>query len=717
MKQVIQNDRSRSTEVLEVPAPRVRSGSVLVSTAASLISAGTEKTAVDFGHKSLLEKARSRPDLVKQVLERVAKDGLRPTLEAVKSRLDMPIPLGYSCAGKVLEVGRGAEEFSVGQRVACAGAGYANHAEVVVVPQNLVVPVPDEVSFEDAAYVTLGAIALQGVRIADLRLGERVAVIGLGLLGQLAVQILHASGCHVIGIDLDRSKVALARELGAEASVARSDDVQAAVAGFTGGIGVDAVLITAATSSNDPIELAGEISRDRGRVSLVGAVRMDVPRESFYMKELELRLSRSYGPGRYDPAYEEKGHDYPIGYVRWTERRNMEEFLRLIAAGHVTPSRLNTHSFPIDDAGTAYRLIGGEMDEPYLGILLTYPDSARHAVQRTVELRPRSMSTGRIGLGFIGAGSFGKATLLPRFAKGHDVEMVGVATATGPSARSTGEAFGFQLCTTDASELLRDDRIGAVVITTRHGSHARYVIDALQAGKAVFVEKPLALDEAELAAILEAQAESGQIVTVGFNRRFSPLARALRKEFANAGPLAIHYRVNAGPIPPAHWIHDPEQGGGRIIGEVCHFVDLVQYLAADEVVEAFAYSLGGPQGATHDTVSVVLKMRDGGVASIDYFATGDKSYPKERVEVFGGGVVGVLDDFRTLTIQRGGKATQSGGKAQDKGFDDEIAAFLQGLRSGEAPISMASLARTTRVTFAIEESLHTGAAVRIDEAY
>jgi polar amino acid transport system substrate-binding protein len=713
MKQVIQNDRSRATRVLEVPEPRVRSGSVLVRTAASLISAGTEKTAVDFGNKSLLEKARSRPDLVKQVLERVAKDGIRPTLDAVMNRLDMPIPLGYSCAGVVEEVGRGAEEFSAGQRVACAGAGYANHAEVEVVPRNLTVPIPDGVSFEDAAYVTLGAIALQGVRVADVRLGDRVAVIGLGLLGQLAVQILRASGCHVLGIDLDPSKVELARELGAEVAVLRSDDVLAAVASFTGGVGVDAVVITAAANSNDPIELAGEICRDRGRVSMVGAVRMDVPRQSYYMKELELRLSRSYGPGRYDPAYEENGHDYPIGYVRWTERRNMEEFLRLVAAGHVTPSRLNTHRFPIGVAGAASRLIGGEVDEPYLGILLTYPEAAERRGTRVVELRPRSAATGTLGLGFIGAGSFGKATLLPRFARGADVEMVGIATATGPSARATGEKFGFQLCTTDASELLRDHRVDAVVVTTRHGSHARYVVDALRAGKAVFVEKPLALDEEELGAILDAQAETGGLVTVGFNRRFSPLSRALRKEFSNAGPLAIHYRVNAGPIPPTHWVHDPEQGGGRIVGEVCHCVDLVQDLADDEVVELFAQGLGGPLGATHDTVSIVLRMRGGSVASIGYFATGDRSYPKERVEVFGGGAVGVLDDFRMLTVQRGGKAHESGGKAQDKGFDDEVAAFLAALRSGTAPIPLESLARTTRATFAVEESLRTGLPVRI----
>lgn len=391
----------------------------------------------------------------------------------------------------------------------------------------------------------------------------------------------------------------------------------------------------------------------------------------------------------------------------------MEEFLKLVASGDVTPARLNTHTFPIGEAGIAYKLIGGEVDDPYLGILLTYPEPDASKVQRVVELRSPAAKTGSIGLGFVGAGSFGKATLLPRFARGKNVEMVGIATATGPSGRATGSKFGFQFCTTDASEVLRDERVDAVVITTRHSSHARYVVEAMRAGKAVFVEKPLALNEEELDAILEAQAETGQMITVGFNRRFSPLARSLRKEFTSAGPLAVHYRVNAGPIPANHWIHDPEQGGGRIIGEVCHFVDLVQYLTDEDVEEVSAFGLGGPLGVTRDTLSVILRMARGSVASIDYFATGDRSYPKERVEVFGGGAVGVLDDFRTLTVQRNGEPTRSGGKAQDKGFDTEVSEFLASLETGSPPIPLHSLAHTTLVTFAIEESLRTGAPVRV----
>lgn len=714
MKQVLQHVRSGELEVAEVPEPSSRSGGVTVRNVASLISAGTEKMTIDFAGKSLIGKAKERPDLVRQVLDKVKKDGLIPTVQAVLSRLDQPIPLGYSCAGVVEEVGRSAAEFQPGDRVACAGMGYASHANVVFVPKNLVVRIPDDVSFEDAAYVTLGAIALQGVRIADVRLGENVAVIGLGLLGQLTVQILKASGCRVIGIDLDPAKVSLARDLGADLAVLRSEDVAGAVAAFTEGIGVDAVVITAATESNDPIELAGEISRDRGTVSVVGAVKMDVPRRVYYEKELQLRLSRSYGPGRYDPSYEEGGHDYPIGYVRWTERRNMQEFLRLVATGQVTPSRLTTHRFPIEEAEKAYAIVTGKDPQPFLGIVLTYPEERKGSPVRTVQLRAPAPRAGRVGVGFIGAGNFARAVLLPRFAKAKDAELIGVCTARGVTARSTGEKFGFRYCTTDAARLLEDESVAAVVIATRHGSHARFAADALRAGKAVFVEKPLAINEEQLAGVLEAQAETGGLLTVGFNRRFSPLSARLKEAFSGAGPLAIQYRVNAGPIPASIWVHDPEEGGGRIIGEVCHFVDLIQFLTEDEPVEVFAHGLGGPTAGLHDTVTITLRLRRGSIASINYFSTGDKSYPKERIEVFGGGRIGVLDDFRELVISQGGKREKVRRLSQDKGFDQEIAAFLAAVQEGrEPPIPLRSIIATTRATFAIEESLRTGRPVPV----
>lgn len=714
MRQVLQHVRSGRLELAEVPEPYAKSGGVVVRNAASLISAGTEKMVIEFAGKSMLGKARERPDLVKQVLDKVKKDGLAPTVQTVMTRLDQPIPLGYSCAGVVESVGRGGGEFAVGDRVACAGMGYASHAHAVFVPKNLTVRIPEGVSFEDASYVTLGAIALQGVRVAEPRLGESVAVIGLGLLGQITVQILRAAGCRVIGIDLDPSKIALARELGADAAVSRAEDVQGAVAAFTGGVGVDSVIITAATDSNDPIELAGELCRDRGIVSMVGAVKMDVPRKVYFEKELQLRLSRSYGPGRYDPEYEEKGHDYPIGYVRWTERRNMEEFLRLVAGGQVTPARLTTHRFDIGQAEKAYEIVTGEDRQPFLGVVLTYGDNAGTGAVRRMELRPRAGRDGKVGVGFIGAGNFAKGVLLPRFQKTTDLSLVGVSTATGMNAKATGEKFGFAYCTTDTAQLLADDGIGAVVIATRHGSHARFAADALRAGKAVFVEKPLAIDEEGLALVMEAQAESGALLTVGFNRRFSPLVDEMRRFFTPGQPLAIQYRINSGPIPAGTWIHDPEDGGGRIIGEVCHFVDLAQALTGDEVVEVFAQSLGGPTAELHDTVAITLRYRGGSIASINYFSTGDKSHPKEMVEVFGGGGIAVLDDFRTLTLTRNGKARKVKRLSQDKGFDQEVAAFVAAVRDGgQAPIPMDALVATTRATFAVEESLRTGLPVRL----
>jgi predicted dehydrogenase/threonine dehydrogenase-like Zn-dependent dehydrogenase len=715
MKQVLQHARTGALEVVEVPRSRARAGGVLVRNVASLISAGTERTAVDFAQKSMVGKARERPDLVRQVLDRVRREGVGPTIQAVLDRLDQYNALGYSCAGVVEEVGRGAEEFAVGDRVACAGAAYAHHAEAVSVPKNLVVRIPEGVSFEDASYVTLGAIALHGVRTAECRLGDNVAVIGLGLLGQLTVQILKAAGSRVIGIDLDPGKAVFARELGADASVARGDDVAAAVAELTGGHGVDQVIVTAATDSNDPIRLAAEICRDRGRVTMVGAVGMDIPRHPFYMKELELRLSRSYGPGRYDPAYEERGNDYPIGYVRWTERRNMEEFLRLVATGAVTPARLTTHRFSIESSPDAYRIVTGEREEPFLGIVLGYPHG-QQAGARTVALRAARPASRAdvLRLGFVGAGSFGKEVLLPRFSRAGGVRLAGIATATGASAHTTGRRYGFEYCTTDTDRLLEDPQVDAVVITTRHASHARLAAQALRAGKAVFIEKPLALTEEELREVLEAQEESGQVLCVGFNRRFSPLAVALRDAFRDTGALAIQYRVNAGSIPREHWIHDPVDGGGRIVGEVCHFVDFAQFLTGDLPVSAFAQSVGGVAGATHDTVSISLRFPRGSIASINYFATGDRALAKEQVEVFGGGAVGILDDFRSLALLRGGKRTERKPGGQEKGFDGEVAAFLAAARDGTAmPIPAASLAATTRATFAIEESLRTGRPVEI----
>lgn len=706
MKQVLQSFRTGVLKVDDVPETVVKGGGVLVRNAASLISAGTEKMAIDLAQKSLAGKAKERPDLVRQVLTKVQRDGLISTFHTVKSRLDAPLALGYSSAGVVREVGRGAEEFRVTDRVACAGMNYASHAETVFVPKNLTVKIPDGVSFDEAAFVTLGAIALQGVRTAEAKLGEAVAVIGLGLLGQLTVQILKAAGCRVIGLDLDPAKIELARLHGADAAIARGDDVEGAVGQFTSGCGADAVIITAAAETNDPIELAGVIARDRAIVAMVGAVKMDVPRKVYYEKELQLRLSRSYGPGRYDASYEEQGVDYPIGYVRWTERRNMQEFLRLVAAKAVRLDRLITHRFDINDAARAYDIITGKEKQPFLGVLLTYeqPSSPSPVVNLNGK---RAAAQGGVSLGVIGAGNFAKSVLLPRLAKLSGVRLAGIATATGRNAKAVGEQYGFGFCTTDARELLSRDDINTALIATRHDSHAKFTVDALRAGKAVYVEKPLAVNEAQLREVAETVEATGGRVMVGFNRRFSELAAAMKAAFAGGDdrePLAITYRVNAGAVPKESWIQGDE-GGGRVVGEVCHFVDLLQFLTDAEPTEVFAYaSAAGP-----DTLSVVIKFSDGSVGNINYFATGDRTFPKERIEVYGGGRVAVLDDFRTLEVWRGGKRKVTKRLAQDKGFDRELGAFAAAAQGGGAmPIDWRSLVLTTLTTFRIEDALRHG---------
>jgi len=710
MKQVIQNFRTGKLKVDETPETICRNGGVLVGNAASLISAGTEKMAIDFARKSLAGKAKERPDLVRQVIGKIKRDGLMSAINTVRARLDAPLALGYSCAGIVREVGRGAEEFIVGDRVACAGMNYASHAETVFAPKNLAVKIPDAVSFDEAAFVTLGAIALQGVRIAEVKLGDAVAVIGLGLLGQLTAQILKAAGCRVIGVDLDRSKIDLALAHGAEAAVARGDDVEGAVARFTDDHGVDAVIVTAAADTNDPIELAGAIARDRAVVSMVGATPMDVPRKVYYEKELQLRLSRSYGPGRYDAQYEEQGVDYPIGYVRWTEGRNMREFLRLVAAKAVKLDQLITHRFPIEDAESAYEIVTGKRKEPHLGILLKYPE--RRTPERKIVTLAGKRRAGEVRIGVIGAGNFAKSVLLPRLAKLPGVSLEGIATTTGRNAKAVGQQFNFGFCTTDYRDLIARDEVNTVLIATRHDTHAAITAEAVRAGKTVYVEKPLAISEEGLEEVASAVVQNNgralgggfARIFIGFNRRFSSLSSELKQFFNGVDSLAITYRVNAGAIPKESWIQQPE-GGGRVLGEVCHFVDYLQFLTGAEPVEVFAYRAAG--GA--DTLSVVVKLSDGSVGNINYFANGDRAFPKERIEVYGGGRIAVLDDFRMLETWRDGKRKVIRRMAQDKGFDQELAAFVDAARTGKSmPIEWRSIVLTTLATLRIEDTLRRG---------
>jgi predicted dehydrogenase len=619
----------------------------------------------------------------------------------------------------VVAVGEGVSGFAVGDRVACAGAKVANHAEVNLVPQNLCAHVPAGVDDESAAFVTVGAVALQGVRMAAPTLGECFAVVGLGLIGQLALQLLKANGCTVLGIDLNPRKVALAKDLGADEAVRRDEDVLQAARRMTAGRGVDGVIIAAATSSNDPVALAGDLCRDRGRVVVVGAVGMEVPRRPYYDKELSFLQSRSYGPGRYDPAYEERGVDYPIGYVRWTEQRNLEAFLAQCAAGRIRVAPLISHRFPIDRAEEAYALIEGtagsaDGGDP-IGVLLTYP--AREPPAREVIVSPAPESRpGALRIGVIGAGAFASGTLVPAISAAPGVRLVSIASARGFSARHLAERHRFERCTTDAAALVGSADIDAVFIATRHDLHAGQAEAALLGGNHVFVEKPLALNEAELQRVLAAQRDAGRILVVGYNRRFSPLAVELRGFFARrASPLILQYRVNAGQIAADSWIHDPAVGGGRIVGECCHFIDLCSFLVGAPPVSIFAQGVE-PAGEARadDNVTLSLRFADGSLATVAYVATGDARAGKERLEVIGDGALTVLEDFRRLELRRGGNRRVVRKLVPDKGHRAEVAAFLGAVRTGIAPIPLDSLAATSRATFAALRSMRTGEAVRLD---
>lgn len=701
--------KSGELSVADVPPPTCRAGHLLVRTAASLISAGTEKSKIDLGKKSLLGKARERPDLVKKVIDKVRTEGLATTFTAVKAKLDAAIPLGYSAAGTVVEIGEGVAGFSVGDRVACAGAGYASHAEMISVPKNLCVKVLDGVEIEAAAFGTLGAIALQGVRLAAPTLGEAVVVIGLGLLGQITIQLLRANGCRVFGIDTDETKFELARDLGA-AACASPTDARDMVEGWSRGRGADAVLITAATRSNDPVELAGDISRLKGRVIVVGLVGMDLPRETYYERELTLQMSMSYGPGRYDAEYEERGHDYPFAYVRWTEGRNIEAFLDLIADGSIDIGRLISHRFPIEKARDAYALIEGESKEPYLGIVLTY-DQGKPLAGRIELVSKSSAKASRVCVGMIGAGSYARKFLLPNL-KANGVDFCSIATATGLSAKDIGGQYGFAAAVSEPGDVIDDAEANLIVIATRHNTHASLTKQALENGKHVFVEKPLAMNDVELDEVLTAASKSAGRLAVGFNRRFSPAARTAKEFFADRhAPLSILYRVNAGRIARDSWIQDPVEGGGRIGGEVCHFIDLMQFLTDSVTTRVFAESTASRDAAAidADSVFITLKFADGSNGSIAYLAEGDVGLAKERIEVFGEGKSCVIDDFRRVTTYRNGRETTTRSRGQDKGQAEEIKQLCSMVLSGgPAPIALVDLAATTRATFRILDALRTG---------
>ena len=725
MKQLLQNMKTGKTTIEEVPVPTPRIGQALVRVAASLVSAGTERMLVEFGEKSLVGKARSRPDLVRQVMDKMKREGVLPTVQAAFNRLDEPMVLGYSSAGQIVTLGDGMEGFKVGQRVACAGGGYAVHAEYNVVPRNLLTPLPDSVDFESAAFTTLGAIALHGFRLAEPQIGETVAIIGMGLLGILAGQIAAASGCRVFGIDTNPERVALASSLGLSACL-RDQAVDSAQA-FTANLGFDVVLICADTSSNDPVELAAVIARDRARIVATGAVGLSFPRKIYFEKELSFVNSRSYGPGRYDPSYEENGRDYPIGYIRWTEGRNFQAVVDLMASGKLKVAPLISHRYPIEKAAEAYEVITGKRKEPFLGILLTYGEK-EELKSNKIEFPAIHRPSSAVKLGVLGAGLFANATLLPAIKKIPEIELVGIASAGGLHAQHSAKKFGFAYATSSDDEILNDPNINTVAILTRHDLHADLVVKALQAGKHVFVEKPLAIDNIGLKKVIAAltidrgpQTETNSpsvtvhgLLTVGFNRRFAPLAGQLAAHFAHrTDALYMHYRINAGYIPLNHWTHDPAQGGGRVIGEGCHFVDFLAFLAGAAPVSVSAHAL--PDGGKYrdDNLSMTFTFPDGSIGVVDYLASGDKSFPKERLEVFCGGRVAVLDDFRALEMVHDGRRTVTR-KAQDKGWTSEWVAFVRAIHEGsEPPIPYEQLVGVTKATFAAMESLRGGQNVNI----
>lgn len=699
MKQILQSLKTGTTEVADVPCPQVGPGHLLVRSSHTLVSAGTERMIVEFGKAGWIEKARQQPDKVRMVLDKVKTDGVLPTFEAVLNKLDQPLPMGNCNVGTVIDVGAGVTGFEVGARVASNG----KHAEVVKVPVNLCAKVADGVADEDAAFTVLGAIALQGIRLVQPTLGETVVVTGLGLVGLMTVQLLRAHGCRVLGLDFDSSKLELARRFGAEVvNLAAGEDPVSAATRYSRGRGVDAVLITASTTSSEPVHQAALMCRKRGRIVLVGVTGLELSRADFYEKELTFQVSCSYGPGRYDANYEEKGKDYPVGFVRWTEQRNLEAVMDMLADGRLDVKPLVSHRFTVDEAEQAYALV--ESSTPSLGIVLRYPVPAERpdaAIRNpTVKLSGGPDRSGGMGLGFVGSGNYATSVLIQAF-KATGARLKVVASSGGVSGLHAGRKYGFEATTTDTDALFSDPDVSAVVITTRHDSHAPLVCRALAAGKHVFVEKPLAIRLDELEAITrahEASSAAGRslILMVGFNRRFAPHIQKVKTLLAGTkGPKVFVMTVNAGAIPANHWTQDPSIGGGRIVGEACHFLDLLRYLAGGAITSCGTTPMAG---ATADTATIHLTFVDGSIGTIHYLANGNKAFPKERLEVFAEGRVLQLDNFRKLSGFGWSGFSRMKLWRQDKGQKACAAAFIDAAaRGGEAPIPLDEVMEVSRV--------------------
>jgi len=714
MKQVLQNMQSGKTSVIDVPVPQARPKTALIKTAASLVSAGTERMLVDFASKNLIRKAQSRPDLVRQVMDKAKREGIIPTIGATLNRLDQPLTLGYSSAGTIVASGTGLKGFRVGERVACAGAGYAVHAEYAVVPQNLLAKLPDNVDFESGAFATLGSIAMNGFRLANIQVGDNVAIIGLGLLGLITARISQAAGCSIFGLDIDPRRIQMAKKQGIDCCL--NKDAEKSGLSFTNNVGFDAILICADTPKDDTVELAAKIARDRAHVISIGAVGLNLQRKSYYDKELFFQVSRSYGPGRYDKNYEENACDYPIGHVRWTEGRNMQAFVNLISHGKIEVNSLITHHFPIEKATQAYQLITNRVNQDFLGVMLTYPE-------KTLELEfiripvyssfsSSKQTSEKLNLGVLGAGNYANAVFLPAIKSVGDVGLHTIVSAGGNSAQHTARKFKFAYAASDENAILSEKKINMVAILTRHCDHANQTIENLKLGKHVYCEKPLALKEEELVLIeRELKKKNHPYLMVGFNRRFSPFGLSLKNAFMDrTEPLYAHYRINAGYLPASHWLHDPLIGGGRILGEGCHFIDFLIYLVGLPPSSIFARAMPDYGKYNQDNTLLTLEFPDGSMGSIAYLANGDKSYSKEYIEVFCGGKIGILDDFSSLSIIQGGhRQQQKSHFGQDKGHRAAWQAFLDSIKNGSpAPIPYQDVLATAYASIAAIRSLNLG---------
>lgn len=706
MKQILQNFKTGATELAEIPCSQGKPGHLLIHTRTSLVSAGTERMLVDFGKANLLQKARQQPDKVRMVLDKMKTDGLVPTFEAIKNKLDQSVPMGYCNVGHIAAVGAGLEArgYKIGERIASNG----NHAEVVCVPHNLCARIPDSVSNEAASFTILGAIALQGIRLVQPTLGEAIVVTGLGLIGLLTVQLLKAHGCRVLGIDFDSEKCELARQFGAETvDLSKGEDPLVAAEIFSRSRGVDGVLITASTKSNDPVHQAATMCRQRGRIVLVGVVGLELSRADFFEKELTFQVSCSYGPGRYDPEYEDKGHDYPLGFVRWTEQRNFEAVLDMIVDGRLDVEPLISHRFPFYDAAQAYELVASK--QPSLGILLEYPQQSERGQElgkATIPVKipewSRGNPSGSPVVAFIGAGNYATAVLIPAFCNAR-VHLKTIASSVGISGTHAAKKYGFEFSTTDTESIFGDETVSTVVISTRHNSHANFILKSLKGGKNVFVEKPLCLNLDELKEIEKAYSASraqdsgAPLLMVGFNRRFAPQVQKMKTLLAGLNvPKSFVMTVNAGAIPSNHWIHDPAVGGGRIIGEACHFIDLLRFLSGNVIISC---SRSIMDSANNDTVSLHLCFADGSIGTVHYFANGNKSFSKERLEVFVAGRVLQLDNFRKLRGFAWPGFSKMNLWRQDKGQSACAAAFVNALRKGGvSPIPFDEIVEVSRIS-------------------